>query len=1059
MMKFGKKFIKKFFLLLRGKKESAVVPEQPVQEELPIFHIKGTSAIGNNTEQQNVKNYKYNASPETFETKLNVNADDYSQFKIEQLMLSARPLNWLKQNDCLYISDVLRASPESLLKMHNIGITSVIEIEGKIQDFILKHNLEDISAIKPPAKAENISEKNELHPNVQVAHYEIFSQIPEKVKDAALMPFLKAFEASSNAKLINKLNSLPLENCSIRDFYALAEKEQRASKITQNKIWNFFLWLNFDTDKIMKETADNILQILKSKEKDFEILKLRAEGKTLQETGEIIGITRERARQIENRSVYLFWNIFSAQKYDMFMLYYALSEGNIFFDLKDLNIENKEYEALLSYCLPKMPVSKWYRYIDKLNMFAIITETGLKTEKLCELINSAVNNMPDTLKQEDFYRQLKNIVFEHGLSENIVLKYAKQIYRLEGKFYCKKLLTVPFMCNYVLLNYFQSGYKIADSECYAKFKQCLTDNFGKKATKITDRAIDANITKIGCLCERGKYIHYSLIDVKPEIISQIKQAIEKSAEQHLMFNNLYSLLGGLLNSYGINNRYMLQGIIKKYLPEYDTTKDYLILKKKQGKTASIPAISNATAEYPDFLISAAKSIIRQEFSNGMRINSIIAQNKFRNTYQEIYGETLDRSVDIDSLALQSGIEDGGKIYIISDEAKQAVKELIEKAFHNGNRVILFSELYSQNNSFMSSHSINGENLLKSVIRRIFPKMQYEEDCFYPMEDDILEHDIKRCFENNIAMSCSQIKQLLPYTGLEKIKSELKSSDLFVFVNEDLCVLASSIEISSEDLENSRQLIEKDISEQGFSSMQNIHSKKTEEMNPGIPAEALKETIFIRHLKRNYARKGYIISPVYAKTSLSDKIKEFCASREKTTLMEMQEFEKSINGSTSNSLRIACEFMIRVNAEEFVSKKLINFDIEKTDREISRFSDGQVISIKKITSFSSFPYIENYPWNEFMLESYCRNISHKFSYMGRLPSATGVCGAIIPKDMAYMFNEYDDVLAYLAANSGIELEEKGITAYLIERGYILRSRKIDNVLSKATKKRKVKDSFL
>lgn len=141
------------------------------------------------------------------------------------------------------------------------------------------------------------------------------------------------------------------------------------------------------------------------------------------------------------------------------------------------------------------------------------------------------------------------------------------------------------MCSYVLRERFRTGFKIADEFEGNRFRGFLAEFFGERAKSITNRALDAKVGEIGCLCDRGKYVHPDFLNVEQSLIDAINNYVEQSTRNALSFGEVYEALKHLFVGTQISNRYALQGALKKYGCKYQTTRD-LIRKKDSVSIAS-----------------------------------------------------------------------------------------------------------------------------------------------------------------------------------------------------------------------------------------------------------------------------------------------------------------------------------------------------------------------------------------------------------------------------------------------------------------------------------------
>lgn len=95
------------------------------------------------------------------------------------------------------------------------------------------------------------------------------------------------------------------------------------------------------------------------------------------------------------------------------------------------------------------------------------------------------------------------------------------------------------------------------------------------------------------------------------------------------------------------------------------------------------------------------------------------------------------------------------------------------------------------------------------------------------------------------------------------------------------------------------------------------------------------------------------------------------------------------------------------------------------------------------------YVEGFPWNSFLLDSFCSHCSKEFRSMGG-PAKQNIIGAIYPIHMT--FDNYTSLLAKTAADSGLELTDKTIGDFFSAHKYWLRRSKLNEVLATAQEMR-------
>lgn len=460
-----------------------------------------------------------------------------------------------------------------------------------------------------------------------------------------------------------------------------------------------------------------------------------------------------------------------------------------------------------------------------------------------------------------------------------------------------------------------------------------------------------------------------------------------------------------------------------------------------------PAPSEHTqkTKYDKNLLDATEVIISTRFVNGMRKNAAIAKKRFKNAYLELTGSELPESIDIDDLAADVGFEYSKKIYAVSIESKGHIKALIRTAIENGNHVIFYDEVYKQNADFMTTAGIFSSDLLKIVLKQLLPKFCYKRASFSMNKSDTLDSDIIACYDGKLLLSYDEIKSMLPYADMAQIRFVCSRNSRFVWAKEETYALAERLHLSEADINESMRVIANDISNQGFSVFQRISAHVSVELNPYIPEAALKEAIYSLHLSTAYERKHSIITLPGASFSPSAVMYEYCNSLSEATLAELQSYEDELTSKTSFSLSAAYSTMIRVDKERFVSKDSLSFDIAAIDSVLALFVRNEIIPLKSVNSFTSFPEVAGYFWNSFLLDSYCKHFSIRFQSMGG-PAKSKPVGAIFAAQMH--FSSYDDLLARVAAKSNILLNADEVSQYFTENAYTLRKIDANGITAKA-----------
>jgi hypothetical protein len=461
-------------------------------------------------------------------------------------------------------------------------------------------------------------------------------------------------------------------------------------------------------------------------------------------------------------------------------------------------------------------------------------------------------------------------------------------------------------------------------------------------------------------------------------------------------------------------------------------------------------VQNSQSKFSNEMLDAAKLIISKSFPNGLRKSSSIARKRFVTEYKNITCKDFPENIDLDELARLVGLEYEGKIYVILEGTKKYLKGLIDNIQNENYHIVYYEELYKIFSQQVSADQIYSTEMLKIVLEAVVPGMAFYKKYACFSKSDSLADEIISAYGNDTYIDYNEIKKRLPYVSLDQIRNTCSNSPKFVSMgNNKVYALSDKINLDERDVENAKISVEEDIIENNFSKLGSIDVYESECMNPGINASALQSLLFDRYLSKDYERKRSIITRRGTQVSIYEEMEKFCSEHEQISISEIEAYERDISGRVNYGLSVAFDNMIRVNKDTFVCREMVSFDVEAIDYAISTYVQDDVFPLADIKSFTSFPYVDSFPWNSFLLDSFCRHYSKKYRSMGG-PAKMDIIGAIYPIEMS--FDNYTSLLAKVAADSGLELTENTIKVFFSDHKYCLKKNKLDEILAIAQRLR-------
>ena len=440
--------------------------------------------------------------------------------------------------------------------------------------------------------------------------------------------------------------------------------------------------------------------------------------------------------------------------------------------------------------------------------------------------------------------------------------------------------------------------------------------------------------------------------------------------------------------------------------------------------------------------------LSSRFPHGIRSESLIDQNKVRRIYRAQFGVEIPAEVDLPSLLRDSGICCHDKVYFFSERQKSELRDAINALFSEGYRVLYYSELFHRQPALMESCHLYENAALQAVLREILPERVCQDSRVLATPDSDDLNEVLTAYGDKIKLSVAGIQERRPYLSLSAIRSVLSSSEKFVWTEPETYAIINKITLSEYDVRQVEAVILPQMRENGYISLNNLPIQESCEKNPGISPTAIRDVMFLRHMASVCSRRGVIATPKGAKSSAYELMTDYCKTLEQASLGDLKAYRDDVLTGLPDSylIQAVCACMVRTGADTFVSDTAVAFDVAAVDRAVGLFVNGRIVPITAVTSFHSFPEIEGYAWNLYLLESFLRRFSREYRIMGG-PVQISYVGGICPRSME--FESYEDLLAAAVVQDAVPLEQDAIGRYLTEKKYVLRrSRRVGEILRKA-----------
>ena len=428
-------------------------------------------------------------------------------------------------------------------------------------------------------------------------------------------------------------------------------------------------------------------------------------------------------------------------------------------------------------------------------------------------------------------------------------------------------------------------------------------------------------------------------------------------------------------------------------------------------------------------------IIKENFPNGVR-GDFIDIRKIWRIYPAKYSDEKISQNFIFGVIHSQGIKIGERFYFISDDEIKKTLVFCSKIFEK-NLIVFYSEVFEKHSYFFSSLDIFSPEILKKILRENDKENFYFDEFCSPDRMTRLKYEISKIFmTEEKSLSLEDLQEIFPYVPAEKILSELNTKKYLPTLSGKYFPV-SKIKFDREEIFMADKKISAVIEEKNSASFDDYDLSSNFFLNPEISENVLLNLIHKKFFADKFTMRGKNFFKKGRKSSnfVKNIFENFLVNRDEVTFSELLNCARQSGNDSrqisSMTLNYALKNMIRADENFFVKDELINFDVAEIDEALTPFVQGKIISLRAVTSFTGFPPVVGYSWNLFLLESFLRKYSEKFSHSAPNANSANI-GAIFPKSMT--FENYFDVQIAVLLQENIPLEKSAVENFLVEQGF-------------------------
>ena len=537
----------------------------------------------------------------------NIRADDYKDISTFLLPFSVRVLNRFKYHHINTVQDLLLLNISFLKSIQGFGTSSLSQVLAYCKELSSPSVYEKTKNPIPSSNiffkykdsialgdfsfvnTMNLSEEEEEQLAIIKEAYEILGEelafecicSPEKIRPmiSALSTFVTRNSRLRMLKRIYyKIPAFRRNNCAKYYINTFSYDEDTRSKLvqcygsvddelstimdtidadddTQVRLAERFLeWCSFD----LTEEIRQLFAFIYSTNRIQIVMEGRANGLTLNELGEQLGVTRERIRQIELKTKRQFG--LQQTKIKIMSKLHADLNGQSIISLEDIESVSGDNAATLIYLLKDIKGSL-FAYDHQLEVF-VFGDNDLSSR-----IQDFIDTLPNILHKKNISKVLKTAQEEYDLEKEYVEKALFDVYKVTGDVFHRTTLTLAKIYDSILRKYYVNGIHIYDDNEIESLRQHILNDYGNISLPSSNRAIAARISSICVLAGRGVYIPKKDHWITEDLAQKILAFIMNSSSPVLLIGSVFSIFEEELESQGIGNKYFLQGVLRELFDE------------------------------------------------------------------------------------------------------------------------------------------------------------------------------------------------------------------------------------------------------------------------------------------------------------------------------------------------------------------------------------------------------------------------------------------------------------------------------------------------------------
>ena len=614
-------------------------------------------------------------------------------------------------------------------------------------------------------------------------------ELYETIKEFKVVSLLKAFDYEVSFE--NPLRLKEINGTLVQDL---------------DKAFNWLHMLKLQWQLTELKKPQTLVKDLKEvlRENEYNILKYRYGDKlTLQETGELFSLTRERVRQIAKKAIPKVINYLDKYYFHFVLPLYSSSNSLITGD------ELKALTGTEDLFIIEVLKEEYYgfTYFEKLDSYFFTSEKDINID----IIEEFIEELPNTFYLREYELDLEKILEDLGVEDPTLPMIRTLIEKYDfikyGDLYSRSKLTIVEMLEVIFKDFISHPLSIYE-EGYDQIKEIAKKHLDYDISS-NARAIDARLrdSENIMLVDKATYQWFDNESFDTSFVTKINDYIKARLGVVNVINiqEVYEEFEEILQCHEINNKMHLYSIVRYYLDE-----EFII-----GKGNTLNIFNNETDK-----LSIEDSLLKAIYSLG----GICDKNKLK----EILRWPLYK-IDLGINSSNRLLSWGKNHVIVFDEIgltegdKKNLISLTNNKIHDGFVTvgILLKEMKFNRDlaPLVSNKGIDDIGKLSSIIKILMPEISghsnflYLEDCNYSSFEEVIVNynddettrkklrDFTLEYGYKDVMASSLLNKLLEQRSFVEIDvDKLLPASKFIVPNEALNKLLAFVEEKKENKE-------------------------------------------------------------------------------------------------------------------------------------------------------------------------------------------------------------------------------------------------------------------